>query len=128
MTRSRSVLLSPVLAVRHRHRNAGPEEVVHLTVGGNEAHRGAVPRQRFNRERDRLGLGHRVQPFQRCPQPGHQHDIGSRLAPERAGWPHRLVRCRYRLPAQRCEKLNRGLLDELVFGVGVRHGSGGSVG
>ena len=26
------------------------------------------------------------------------------------------------------KKLNRGLLDELVFGVGVRHGSGGSVG
>ena len=114
-------LLSPVLTVRHRHRNAGLEEVVHLTVGGDEAHRGAVPRQRFNRERDRLGRGRRVQPFQRSPQPGHQHDLGGRLPSERAGWSHRLVRRRRRLPAQRCEELNRRLFDELVFGVGVWH-------
>ena len=56
-----------------------------------------------------------------------KHDFGGRLSSERAGWPHRLVRRRYRLPAQRCEELNRGLFDELVFGVGVRHRSGGGV-
>ena len=97
------------------------EQVVHVAVGRDEAHRGAVPRQRFNRDGDRLWRGRRVQPFQRSPQPRHQHDVGGRFSSERAGRPHYLVQRRRRLPAQCCEELNRGLFDELIFSVGVRH-------
>ena len=115
-------LLSAVLAVRHGNRDAVLEQVVHLAVGRDEAHGGAVPRQRFNRDGERLWRDRRVQAFKRGPQPGHQHDLGGRLAPERAGWPHHFVQRGHRLPAHRREELNGRLFDELIFGVGVRHG------
>ena len=38
-----------------------------------------------------------------------------------------LLHRRHRLPAERREQPDGGLLDELVFGVGVGHGSGGGL-
>ena len=68
-----------------------------------------------------------IEPLQRRAQPGHQHHLALRLAPEQPGvtrlagnagigrWP-----CHG--PAKLREQPDGGLLDKLVFGVGVgRH-------
>ena len=66
-----------------------------------------------------------IEPRQRRAQAGHQHHLALRLAAERAARAEGLLHRRHRLPAERREQPDGGLLDELVFGVGVGHGSGG---
>ena len=62
---------------------------------------------------------------QRGAQAVHQHHLALGLAAERAARAEGLLHRRHRLPAERGKQPDGGLLDELVFGVGVgAHGSG----
>lgn len=51
----------------------------------------------------------------------NQDRLAFRLPPECAADTKDFLQRRYRLPAYLREKLDRGLFDELVLGVGVRH-------
>ena len=113
-------LLSAVLAVGHGDRDAVLEQPIDLAVGRLQAHRRAVAGQLVDGDGDRLGRQRGVERCKRGAQAGHQHDLALRLAPERAARAEGLLHRRHRLPAERREQPDGGLLDELVFGVGVR--------
>jgi hypothetical protein len=71
----------------------------------------------------RLGRRARVQPFERREQPAGQLHLALGLAAQRGGRvgarAEGLLLRRHRLPTELVEQPDGGLLDELVFGVGV---------
>jgi hypothetical protein len=56
---------------------------------------------------------------ERRAQPGRQHDLALGLAAERAASAEDLFQRRHRLPTECGEEPYGGLLDQLIFGVGV---------
>jgi hypothetical protein len=60
-----------------------------------------------------------IQALQRRAQAGKQHHLARHLASEGAARSEYFVHRRYRLPAEFGEQPDSGLLDKLVFGVGV---------
>src|SRR5205823_545840 len=77
----------------------------------------AIARQLLDGEPQRLGRQAGVEPLQRRAEPGHEHDLGRGLTPERTVRPERLVEGVDRLPAQLREDGDSRLLDESIFGV-----------
>jgi len=61
-----------------------------------------------------------IQLLQRRTQPRYRPHLALRLAQQRAGRPEGFLQRRHRRPTQLREQPDGGLLDELVFGVGVR--------
>jgi hypothetical protein len=112
-------LLAAVLQIGQRNGDAVLEKPVDLAVGGFEAHRGTVARQLIDGGHDRFGLECRVEPGQGCTQAREQNHFAPGLATEQPGRAECLVERRHRFPVERREQPHRGLLDELVLGVGV---------
>lgn len=70
---------------------------------------------------DRLRRQRGVELAQRGAQAFHQHHHALGHAPQRSARADGFIHRRHRLPAENCKQANGGLLDELVFGVGVSH-------
>jgi len=83
------------------------------------AHRRAVAREFSHGAGKRLGRQLRIELFQCRAQPGGEHRFAGGLASEGATRSEDFLHGRQGLPAQLREQRNGGLLDELIFGVGV---------
>jgi hypothetical protein len=111
-----------VFAVGHRHRDAFLEQPIDLAVGGFQAHRRAVAGQ-FVDGVESPPAAIWVEFAQRRAQAFDQHHLALGLAPQRTARAEGFFHRRHRLPAERGKQPDGGLLDELVFGVGVGHSS-----
>ena len=105
--------------IRHRYRDAFLEQPIQLAIGRLQAHRRAVARQLIDGIADRLRRQRGVELAQRGAQALHQHRLASGLSSQQTTRAKGLLQRRQRLPTERCKQPDGGLLDELVFGVGV---------
>jgi hypothetical protein len=115
-------LLAAVHHVGHGDGDAVLQQRVNLPVGGRQAHRRAVAGEFVDGAAQSLGGDAGVKALQRRAEAAGQHHLAFGLSAERGrgpASPEGLVLRRHRLPAQRSEQPDGGLLDELVFGVGV---------
>ena len=112
-------LLSAVLAVGDGDGDAVFQQPVDLAVRGLQTHRRAVAGQFVGSGLDRLGRQAGIE-FDQCrPHSLYQHHLALGLAAKRAASSESLFHRRHRLPGKRRKQPDGGLLDELVFGVGV---------
>ena len=110
------------LAIGNGDREAILEQPVDLAIGRLEAHRRTVAGDFVDGGLDRLGGQAGIEPGERGAQAVRQHDLALSLAAERGAGAEGLLHGRHRLPSERRKEPNGGLLDELVFGVGIKHG------
>lgn len=108
-----------MFAVGNGHGDAFLEQSIDLAVGGFQTHRRAVAGQfidgGLNRFRRQLAIQ-----FAQCRlQALHQHHLALGLAAECSARAKSFFQRRHRLPAERAEWPDSGLLDELVLGLGV---------
>ena len=124
MTRTRTRLLAAVDGVGYGDGDALLEQAVKLAVGRGQAHGRTVASQLVHGGVEGRGRQRGVEFDERGAQPIHQHHLATGRATERAAGTESLLQCGDRLPAQRGEKLDGGLFDQVLFGVGVGgHGS-----
>ena len=123
MTRRRSVFWPPC-SRSGIDGDAVLEEAVDFAVRSFEAHRGAVAGQLVDGGFDGLGWEDRVETGECGPQAVDKNHFALGFAAQRAVRAERLVHCRHRLPTERGEQADGGLLDELIFGVGTEYGQG----